>query len=919
MKHKITIATLLIILALCLVGCKDNKTDQVTQNDTSDKDTNNEELKNVKDPIKISDQSLKIAIKKYETDDFTQVDELPQKLIFNNIDVIDKFEVNDVVIKDYAGIEWNNSSYICSFQLLIGDTKALFSFGFKNETMKQEDESIILESKYNLKTGYLDWDNHIVLLSYNKPFGEIRFDCYDCYGKVISNYQFDNYSNAKNFKMITADTSSFYLIYDKDNKKMIDTYDYNKDGIALVETRQLRDDIVNIYEDENTIFVEYADRDNRFIAICNRSFAVLDVIQIDNTINVENLKYRLDREECKLFLIVKIENKMYETEVPINNNYKKIYPYNILINEEKYNENNEYHYLIYDGYWIFENGIYKQEADLLDSNFAGTNYFKLDNGDIVKSNSEYSVCYVLEKPYNDVVRFMKIDDYYVGLNDSDEICYIDKEYKDRCINNNFIGEIMSYNNVYFNELDDSITYINGEENTVYTITSDREKKAIITIPEKIWNNFCEEIYNDNLNIGYDKDGIGFIGYHVLYYYSFNDKKFHIINTEREINYKVNIGYTCTISGITNILDNNTYEFKPYYINKKDIYDTMNIDDMFYINMPDEYSTSVDEKDYVVYHSSEYVPYKTTKGEYKLSQLKSSKSHTVFKEYITNQLYDLTEKECKRIMKDPVRLYSITDDGILYSGYEEQAYLYYYDYKTCITEKIYDDSYISDLALINGYAYYKTVNSDKLYRINIENKKLQYIEIKESNYNFESSNDYLAINSEEDSVINIIDLNEFKVIDKIDGTRYKWDQDILYYDCKGYMCKYNPKTKESIIMEDIKYPIIQAIHNNYIYYLISYDGPLLLDKISLDQVYKFENNNSSIDYYVMKDETPFYSHLLLYNNKTKRLESLIDAEEITYELKDNVIKYKGKSHKNESDWEKVKVEKGSDIVVQEKKH
>ncbi|GKX28260.1 hypothetical protein SH1V18_07400 [Vallitalea longa] len=927
MKHTIKIAILLAVVTICLTGCKGENTNLSTESNKSMEDSNGIESigtdinseADQKEIIKICDQKLKIAIKKYDIDDFTPITELPDKLIFSGMDLPDNFEIEDVVIKKYAGIDWNYSSYICSFQLIIGESQGVFSFGNGALENAKEDESIFLDSKYNLQTGYLDWDNHIVLLSYNKQFGEISYDCYDYYGEPICNYQFKNYSNADNFKIVSADMSSFYLMYDKDDKKMVDTYSFGEKGISLTKRQQLKDDVVNIYEDENTIFVEYIDNNNHFIAICDKSFAVMDVIQIDNNINVESFDYKMDREKCNLLFIAKIDGKLFQSTMPINNNYSKIHPYTVLVDEDStYNKKYEHHYIINDGYWIFDNGINVEEDELLDGNYKGINYFKLVNGDIVKSNSEYTACHILEKPYNDVVRFMNIDDYYVGLNSNDEICYIDKDYEHKCINEKFIGEKMSFRNVFFNKSDGSTTYINKEEKTINTITKDGEKKVLAKIPDDIWETAYEEQYNNNLKMGYDEEGIGIIGYHILYYYSFSDKNWHTIKTEEEINFIVNYGYIYNYQGITNKLNTDTYAFEPYFINRKDIYNTMVIDDILYVNMFNEYDMCEDDTNHISFNS-EYVPFETTHGKYMLTELKLSKQHKVFKEYKSNRLYHMTEKECNQVIDDPVRLYSLSDEGILYTGYEEKAYLYYYDLNTKTIEKLYSDSYVNDLALIDGYAYFKTVDSSQLKRIELQNKTLETLDVKESSLYFDSSRNYIAIASKDDTTIYIIDLDEFQIIDNIVGADFKWDNDILYYDCKGYLCKYDPLNKQTIIMANITYPSVEGIHNNNLYYLACYDGPAALGVIPIDESYEFEDESKSIDYYLIYNETHYYSHLLLYNNHTKRLNSLVDAEKITYEVKDNIIRFKGESYDTESQWKEVKVERGANIIQDSPKY
>ncbi|GMQ59312.1 hypothetical protein AN1V17_37090 [Vallitalea sediminicola] len=911
MKKLNTTMIIITVLAIFFTGCS-----------TKDKPISNteEQPEQEADVIRISDQELSIDTKKFSEVDFNITNEFPEQMIYSNVKLPDDFTIQDVVIKKHGGIDWNYSSYICSFQLLIGDKKqALFSFG-KNyycDNEDEDDESILIDSKYSLQSGYLGWDKHIILLSYDNELGEICFDCKDYFNKSTVDYKFNNYSDASNFKLISADITSFYLIYDKEDTKYIDTYSFGKEGITFIEKQQFKDDVVDIYEDENTIFVEYENEYKHYIAICNRLFAVLDVIQLDSKIDIDSFGYILDgNKKCELKLYTKKADKLYDVGIPIYNNYSKLYSYTVLIDQEpSYNEKYEHHYIINEGYWIFDNGSNVEEERLLDGNYGGTNYFLLKNGDIVKSNSEYDVCHLLEKPYNAVSRFMNIDDYYVGLDGNDEICYIDEEYKNRVINNDFIGEKLSFDNVIFNSFDESITYINKEEKTIYTITKDGERKLDTIIPDEIWEDAYKEQNSNHLRMGYDEKGIGIIEFHSLYYYDYSNKLWSTVKTDVDISYDPSYGYTCSDVDGSYIFDTDKYIFKPYYINKAEIYNNMIIDDMLYVNIYPEYECEDVMKD--TNHKaleSEYVPLETPNGNYRLSDYKMADNHKVFKEYKTNSLYSFAKNKWNKIISEPVRLYSISDKGILYTGFEDKAYLYYYDFNNESTITLYNDSYVSDLELIGDYAYFRSLDDYVLNRIKLENKMMESIKIDKSRLQFEASNNYMAIDAEGDNNINIIDLKKFEIIDKIEGSDFKWNEDYLFYDCSGYLVKYDPSSKESIINDKITYPSIQAIHNNHIYFLICYDGPAPLAMMSIDKVYKLDESDKKADYYLLYSETDYYAHLLIYDNNKKRLKSLVNDEKITYEVNENVIRFKGDSYDTKGKWQEVIVQEGTNIKI-----
>ncbi|MCT4685799.1 hypothetical protein [Vallitalea sp.] len=924
-------ATIIIItvLAIFFTGCstKDKPTSTTEESGTIDSGKQNEEDITDKDSdlekqpeqevdnIRISDQELNIEAKNFTEDDFGISNESPEQIIFSKVKLPDDFTIEDVIIKKHGGIDWNYSSYVCSFQLLIGDRKqARFSFGNDGG---DEDESILIESKYSLQSGYLGWDEHIVLLSYDKELGEICFDCTDYFNKSMINYKFKNYSDASNLKLISASITSFYLIYDKEGKKFIDTYSYGKDGITFVKKQLFKDDVVDIYESVNTIFVEYKNEDKRYVAICNKSFAVLDVIQLDSKIKIDSFKYNLEGDEkCQLKLYTKKDDKLYEADIPINNNYSQLYSYTVLIDQDSnYNKKYEHHYIINKGNWIFDNGNIVEDEKLLDGNYGGINYFLLKNGDIVKSNSEYDLCYMLEKPYNNVTRFMKINDYYVGLDGRDEICYIDEEYKDRGINSDFIGEKMSFDNIIFDSVNETITYINKEQKAIYTINKDGERKLDAIIPDEIWEAAYKEQYNNYLKMGYDEKGIGIIGYHILYYYDCTDKEWNTVKTEEEIRYIPDYGFTYSDMDSSYIFDTDKHVFRPYYINKSEIYNDMIVEDMLYVNVYSEYECEevMEDTNHKILES-EYVPLETPNRNYRLSDYKMADNHKVFKEYATNSLYSLDKDKWNKIISEPVRLYSITDKGILYTGYEDRAYLYYYNFNNGSTITLYDDCYVSDLELIGDYAYFRPVNYYTLNRIDLQNEMMESLKVEKSRLQFKASDNYIAINTEGNNNINIIDLNKFEIIDTIEGSDFKWNDDYLYYDCSGYLVKYDPSRKESIIMANITYPSIQAIHKDNIYFLICFDGPAPLEMMSVDKIYEFDDSDTVVDYYLLYNETDYVTHLLIYDNNKKRLKSLEDADKITCEVNGNVIRFKGDSYETKGKWQEIVVEEEANVKV-----
>lgn len=464
---------ILAISAIFLIGCSTKHNHIYSSNiDIIDmKDSLEKRHKIIEPVIHISDQELEIEDTKFGMDDFHRTNDLPRHMITESITLSDEI-------------------------------------------------SILL--KY--KVGYLGQGDNIVLLSYDEKLGHVCFDIYDYTAQYNKEYKFKNYCNASNFKMISANVSSFYLIYDKDDIKIIDTFSFDRSGISFLKRQKFKNDVVNIYQDVNTIFIEYVKGNQRYIAICNSFLAVLDVVQVDDKIEIEGFRYDVEKNECHLKLYAKISGEMYYTEVPITNNYSKLYSYTILKDQDStYKEVNEHHYIISDKNSIFINGSKIEQKELIGGNNHinknSSTYLLLENGDILKSN--YNVCYALEKPYNNVDRFVQINnDYYVGVDDNNIICYIDKEYQDRIINSNLIGEEMGFERIFIDHKNKSAFYIDKEDRGLYTLKSHGRKELESIIPNNIW----KEI-KDAFEVVLKIEGILYVEVDgVKYWYSPREKK-----------------------------------------------------------------------------------------------------------------------------------------------------------------------------------------------------------------------------------------------------------------------------------------------------------------------------------------------------------------------------------------------------------
>lgn len=152
-----------------------------------------------------------------------------------------------------------------------------------------------------------------------------------------------------------------------------------------------------------------------------------------------------------------------------------------------------------------------------------------------------------------------------------------------------------------------------------------------------------------------------------------------------------------------------------------------------------------------------------------------------------------------------------------------------------------------------------------------------------------------------------------MIDIIDGDDFKWSENVLFYNCNGYLVKYNPLMKEMIIMNNIVYPVVQEVHKEQVYYLWCYDGPPDLGMAPVEQVMQFSDEASgSKDYYLLNNQTHYYAHLLLYDNNKKRLQVLGNADRISYEVEGNVIKFQEKSYNGTEECKEVEIEEGATI-------
>ncbi len=793
-----------------------------------------------------------------------------------------------VFTKNNAGVDWNYASFSCSLKLLAGVDEAYISFADGAHRVYNR-----LNFEGRVHTGYIYNENNIILLISNG--NKYQLATFNYYGEFLNSFDLYGLSSKSNYQLISSSYDGFYLIYSDNGQYSLKNYSIEDEGIQLQNEGELRKDISNIFFDSNSIFLLRNTKSKQYIDILNKKLAVIDIVELNTEQEVVDIRY--DFEDGELVLNVYISNNSVETlkqTIPQSNKYEDYYKHTVLLNETPdFDERFKKHYTVYnnDHRYVFENGrkLEIKYSDILDSSSRGINYYKLGSEAILKTNSELDVCFLLIENEHNIEKFIKVYDYYIGLNSQNEICYIDANNSEHAIDDKLYGEQISFGKVYVDETYNTIYYFNDQDYSIKSINSKSEIERVITIPPDIWSNVVNE-RTIHRRFMVDDKGVALVGdgtsgkYH-LYYYQFGQQKWSVHESDEPLRTTDDKKIAFKDDNLTYFFNQDTLAFEASYIMDHEGYTPLFIDDTLYVDVL--YSCIEDENDSYKLHCSEYVSY----GKYNITDRKELGDKEVIKLHRSRELLLLNNDKAEKIIDMPVREYELSERGVLFTGFYQNAYLYYYDFSTQETKTLYDKGLISEIALKEDQAYFISVSDRwELVKLNISSGNSLEVPLEHNEKSFNIGDDYLSIYAENENEIAIYALSSLKKLDTIDGFYDIWNGNKLYYSAGGYLTEYNPEDKTMRIIEVITYPKPVTIKDNYLYYLSVYDAEAPLCKVDLQGSYDLGKIGDA-DNILLVLKTHYTVWLINYDQKKRRLELVDRGTSIDYKISDNTLEYK----------------------------
>ena len=594
------------------------------------------------------------------------------------LDLPKDFTIKQVIKKENSCVEWDGRDYRCSLELLIGeDSRAILSFRNREDRVMHT-----LKSDNPILTGYIYDENNIFLVSHAND--KLLLKSYNYLGENTKNYEFNNFKQGEDYKIIASDVDSFYLTYSLNKQIHIDTFKISNQDLSLISRDKFRPDIVNIFSDKNTIFLQRQAKKGDCIDILNKKLAVLDIVKVDSDNEVLDIKYEFDTKNdlisvSNLNIYLQNKDKVIKQTIPQRNNYSTLYTHTVLDNKEfEYNSANEFHYTIFDYHGgVFENGciVEMNFPTILDDNYGDIDYLQLPNGKVVKTTEEYDYCSLLIENNTDIAKMLKIDNYYIGLNRQDEVTYIDPGFKDCILNETFLGEKFTFGQVFFNKETNKVYYFKNQNNSMYlySINSSRETELVLDIPDNIWRLAVKESTMPNKfyanELGVALLTVNTYGYRMCYY-DFTTKKWQTIKKDTEIRKDKNKIYY-EIGDLQYCFNQKTKLFEPVIYQGKEYYNCLTIDDKIYVDA--EYSSIENDANCTLYNSP-YFEYKIGNDSLKITDYQKVANYTIVKQYKTANIYSIKDDSHQKLIDTAVRRYSISEQGILYTGYENEANL-----------------------------------------------------------------------------------------------------------------------------------------------------------------------------------------------------------------------------------------------------
>ena len=710
-----------------------------------------------------------------------------------------------------------------------------------------------------------------------------------------------------------ADTAYLFYINNEllfyDEVRLKDNYPFCEENVAfeIIETNEYVGKQSQVYKAFNTILIQYLDGENWYIDVLDSEMVKLDQIEIPESFKFEFLTYSMMGEALNYVIGGELDGQLKILALPCR--YKNYDGYHVTYNLMEENIHK-----------VYVNGENKEEKNyLVDSNGLGVSFFFEKQGYVLYSNNNrvalyldelgsqtdrYRQCYSLGNQYLFVKEGITID----------TVMSMDGQFD----KNHGLTHINMLNGLYGSvKLDSQGRFHYLDEESMDMVVLDKAYDEIYRIP--IPNEYQTEIQRDIQNAEYSwsplEDGFVLNDQKSIIYYSFSKQDFFRISHGMEYGIRFKDSGVYLVQEQIQKFNERTMAFEIVFTDvfheSGVIYGGHNfiLDGFAYYNDNPIFVSSIEEE---LKNNPCFKPMSAVPDLYYLEE-KAMILRT--KPFDDKELIQLEAtgfigikdgNVFNALVPIKVREFDVNSYGILYTGYNDEQYAYYYDFASGLSYTLNDQDPCESLTLINKNAYIVT-QEDKITCYDIEATMasdtgvvIHSLDMTSIDTNLKGRRMWLDDNEKELVVYNSVYWKAFTyVLDAslskvIDGSKLQYEtitEDAIILDALGYIVSRDLKTVEDRIFHyDLSFNE-ELYYNGYLLSTRSYDGPgeSYLVSINSEPVDMFDEN---LDY-TIEIGRAYSEFLIVIDHVEKKVDVLgVYKNGVDYKRESDGLYYRG---------------------------
>jgi hypothetical protein len=710
-----------------------------------------------------------------------------------------------------------------------------------------------------------------------------------------------------------ADTAYLFYIDNErlfyDEVRLKDNYPFCEENVAfeIIETNEYVGKQAQVYKAFNTILIQYLEGEHWYIDVLDSEMVKLDQIEVPEAFKFEFLTYSMMAEELNYVLGGEFDGQLKIFALPCR--YKNYDGYHIT-----------YSLMEEDRHKVYVNGENKEEKNnLVDRNVLHVAYFFEKNGYVLYSNNgrvalyldelglqtdRYRQCYSLGNQY----LFVKEG------NTIDTVMSMDGQFD----KNHGLTHINMLNGLYGSVKLDSqgrFHYLDEESMDMVVLDKAYDETYRIPIPDEYLTEIKRDLKNAQHSWSPLEDGFVLLDQKSIIYYSFSKQDFFRISHGMEYGIRFKDSGVYLVQEQIQKFNERTMAFEIVFTDvfheSGVIYGGHNfiLDGFAYYNDNPIFVSSIEEE---LKNNPCFKPMSAVPDLYYLEE-KAMILRT--KPFDDKELIQLEAtgfigikdgNVFNALVPIKVREFDVNSNGILYTGYNDEQYAYYYDFATGITFTLNDQAPCESLTLMNENAYIVT-QKDMITCYDIEATMASNtgvvphsLNMTSVDPNLENRSIRLDDNNKELVVYNTTHSNAFTYVldaslsNVIDGSKLQYEtitDDAIILDALGYIISRDLKTFEDRIFY---YDLSFNVELNYKGYLLNtraYDGP--------GESYIVSINSEPVD---MFDETLDYTieigrayseYLIVIDHVEKKVDVLgVYRNGVEYKRETDGLYYRG---------------------------